>query len=179
MFSLWIKPTDALNSNFIGITTLHVSGSLSANHQEFLAIHRLSVGFIQKESVTMHGHTIVKSLVLHFWYQRNYKFYGNRNSKYGSGLCTLYFSNQVLKYATYFSRTFIKYSEYSNTFWHFFWKTCFLQAFEEDKSSGENTEKIIIWKKWQLYFLSLKKLIEVKQKNQKWNKSRRAANSKV
>ena len=33
------KPTDALNSNCIGITTLHVSGSLSAHHQEFLAIH--------------------------------------------------------------------------------------------------------------------------------------------
>ena len=28
--------TDALTSNFIGITTLHVSGSLSAHHQEFL-----------------------------------------------------------------------------------------------------------------------------------------------
>ena len=40
--SLWIKPTDALNSNFIGITTLHVSCSLSAHHQEFLAVHRLS-----------------------------------------------------------------------------------------------------------------------------------------
>jgi hypothetical protein len=39
--SLWIKPTDALVSNFIGITTLHVSGSLSAHHQEFLAVHRL------------------------------------------------------------------------------------------------------------------------------------------
>ena len=39
--SLWIKPTDALNSNFIGITTLHVSGSLSAHHQEFLTVHRL------------------------------------------------------------------------------------------------------------------------------------------
>jgi len=39
--SLWIKPTDAPNSNFIGITTLHVSGSLSAHHQEFLAVHRL------------------------------------------------------------------------------------------------------------------------------------------
>ena len=38
--SLWIKPIDALNSNFIGITTLHVSGSLSAHHQEFLAVHR-------------------------------------------------------------------------------------------------------------------------------------------
>jgi hypothetical protein len=39
--SLLIKPTDALNSSFIGITTLHVSGSLSAHHQEFLAVHRL------------------------------------------------------------------------------------------------------------------------------------------
>ena len=35
--SLWIKPTDALNSNFIGITTLHVSGSFPVHHQEFLA----------------------------------------------------------------------------------------------------------------------------------------------
>ena len=32
-----MKPTDALNSSFIGITILHVSGSLSAHHQEFLA----------------------------------------------------------------------------------------------------------------------------------------------
>ena len=39
--SLWIKPKDALNSSFIGITTLHVSGSLSSHHQEFLAVHRL------------------------------------------------------------------------------------------------------------------------------------------
>ena len=38
--SLWIKPTDALNSKFIGITTLHVLGSLSARHQEFVAVHR-------------------------------------------------------------------------------------------------------------------------------------------
>jgi len=34
---LRIKQTDTLNSNFIGITTLHVSGSLSAHHQEFLS----------------------------------------------------------------------------------------------------------------------------------------------
>ena len=39
--SLWIKPTDALNSSCIGITILHVSGSLSAHHQEFLTVHRL------------------------------------------------------------------------------------------------------------------------------------------
>ena len=32
--SLWIRPTDVLNSNFIGITTLHVSGSLPAHHQD-------------------------------------------------------------------------------------------------------------------------------------------------
>jgi hypothetical protein len=38
--TLWIKPIDALNSSFIGITTLHVSGSLSAHHQEFLAVHQ-------------------------------------------------------------------------------------------------------------------------------------------
>ena len=30
-----------MNSSFIGITTLHVSGSFSAHHQEFLAVHRL------------------------------------------------------------------------------------------------------------------------------------------
>jgi hypothetical protein len=35
--SFWIKPTDTLSSNFIGIATLRVSGSLSAHHQEFLA----------------------------------------------------------------------------------------------------------------------------------------------
>jgi len=34
-----MKPTEVLNSSFIGITTLHVSGSLSAHHQEFLAVH--------------------------------------------------------------------------------------------------------------------------------------------
>ena len=39
--SLWIKPIDALNSNFIGITILHVSNSLSVHHQEFLAVYRL------------------------------------------------------------------------------------------------------------------------------------------
>ena len=39
--SLWIKQTDAQNSNFISITTLHVPGSLSALHQQFLAVIRL------------------------------------------------------------------------------------------------------------------------------------------
>ena len=39
--SLWIKPTDAMNSNFIGITNLHATGSISAHHQEFLADLRL------------------------------------------------------------------------------------------------------------------------------------------
>jgi hypothetical protein len=35
-----LQPTDALNSNFIGSTNLRVSGSFSAHHQEFLAVHR-------------------------------------------------------------------------------------------------------------------------------------------
>jgi hypothetical protein len=39
--TLWIKQTDELKSNFIGITILHVSGSLSAHHQELLAVLRL------------------------------------------------------------------------------------------------------------------------------------------
>jgi len=30
-----------MNSSFIGMTTLNVSGSLSAHHQEFLVVHRL------------------------------------------------------------------------------------------------------------------------------------------
>jgi hypothetical protein len=39
--SLWLIPTDALSSNFItGITTLHDSGSISAHHQELLAVQR-------------------------------------------------------------------------------------------------------------------------------------------
>jgi hypothetical protein len=37
--SLWIKPTDALNSNFVGVT-VHVSDSLSVHHQGFLAVHQ-------------------------------------------------------------------------------------------------------------------------------------------
>jgi len=37
-----MKPEDALNSSFTGITTLHVSGNLSAHHQEFLTDIRLS-----------------------------------------------------------------------------------------------------------------------------------------
>jgi len=35
-----MEPTDAVNSSFIGITTLHLSGTLSVHHQEFLAIQR-------------------------------------------------------------------------------------------------------------------------------------------
>jgi hypothetical protein len=46
--SLWIKPTDALSSNFIiGISTLLVSGSLSAHHQEFLSRTTALVQFMQ------------------------------------------------------------------------------------------------------------------------------------
>jgi len=34
------KTNRCTDSNFIDITTLHVTGSLSAHHQEFLAVHR-------------------------------------------------------------------------------------------------------------------------------------------
>jgi hypothetical protein len=44
---LWVKPTDALNSSFISITALHVSGSLSAHHQEFLTRTSALVHFMQ------------------------------------------------------------------------------------------------------------------------------------
>jgi hypothetical protein len=47
-YSLSIKPTDALSSNFIiGIITLHVSGSLSAYHQELLNRTTALVQFMQ------------------------------------------------------------------------------------------------------------------------------------
>ena len=60
------KTTDAPNTSFIGIMTLHVSGSLSAHHQESRVVIPMkldfsaSVGFIHKESVTVHSHMIVK-----------------------------------------------------------------------------------------------------------------------
>ena len=38
--TLWIKPTDTLNSSFVDITILHVSVSLSVHRQEFLAAHQ-------------------------------------------------------------------------------------------------------------------------------------------
>jgi len=116
VFTLLIKPTDALISSFTSITTLHVPGRLSAHHQEFLAVHRhwyilcrfdyrllpgagwncrctaknswwwaqrlpetcrivipiklefsASVGFIHKESVTTHGHTILRPIFTVKW----------------------------------------------------------------------------------------------------------------
>jgi len=36
-----MKPTDALHSNFISITTLHISGNISAHRQEVWAVRRL------------------------------------------------------------------------------------------------------------------------------------------
>jgi hypothetical protein len=46
-----MKPTGSLNSSFIGITTLHVSGSFSAHHQEFLAY--ISVGTFYADFMTL------------------------------------------------------------------------------------------------------------------------------
>ena len=73
----WIKPTDALNSNFIGMTTLNVSGSLSAHHQEFWAIYRLwyiicSCGDRMIPGVGWHCHPTpgsIRSPLLHIMYQ--------------------------------------------------------------------------------------------------------------
>jgi hypothetical protein len=54
---LWIKPTDAPSSIFIGITTLHVSGSPSAHHQESLAVRRhwYNLCSLVTESVSAHN----------------------------------------------------------------------------------------------------------------------------
>jgi hypothetical protein len=61
-----MKPTDSLNSNFIGITTLHVSGSLPAHHQEFLAY--IGIGTrsrMERSSILLlvaNGHKICKNV---------------------------------------------------------------------------------------------------------------------
>ena len=52
--------------------------------------------------------------VLHFWFKRNYNFYGNSTSKCGCGVCTLYFSKQISKSVTYLARTFINTLEYES-----------------------------------------------------------------
>jgi hypothetical protein len=54
-----MKPTDALNSKFIGITILYVSGSLSAHRQEFLSLHRHWYFFADLLLVA-NGHQICK-----------------------------------------------------------------------------------------------------------------------
>ena len=48
-----MKPTDALNSTCIGITTLDVSGNLSAHHQELLDVHRLWAWYIFADLMTV------------------------------------------------------------------------------------------------------------------------------
>jgi len=56
-----MKPTDALYSSFIGITNLHVSGSLSAHHQEFLAVHRHGDIFADFMAVCYQEQTVIES----------------------------------------------------------------------------------------------------------------------
>jgi len=48
-----MKPTAALNSSFIGITILHVSGKLSAHHQVLLDVHRLWAWYIFADLMTV------------------------------------------------------------------------------------------------------------------------------
>ena len=50
---MWVKPTDAPNSIFIGITTLHVSGTLSVHHQEFLAVV-MTVCYQKQDGTSFH-----------------------------------------------------------------------------------------------------------------------------
>jgi len=38
-----MKPTDTVNSNFIGIATVHVWDGLSAHHQEFLVVFGIGI----------------------------------------------------------------------------------------------------------------------------------------
>jgi len=59
-----MKQTDVLNSNLIGIMTLHVSGSLSAHHQEFLAVH-----FMQNWWPFATRSRMERSSILHKMYQ--------------------------------------------------------------------------------------------------------------
>jgi hypothetical protein len=44
-----------MSSNFIGITTLHISGSLSVHHQEFLAVRRYGYNWYRRSLVAL-GH---------------------------------------------------------------------------------------------------------------------------
>jgi len=51
-------------SSFIGIMTLHVSGSLSADHQEFLTVHRLwciLCSFDDRMLSYSWSHTVIKT----------------------------------------------------------------------------------------------------------------------
>lgn len=112
--------------------------------------------------------------VLHFCYQVNYNFYGTSTSKYSSGFYTLYFSNQLSKCVTSLSRTFIKYFEYYISFYFFPWRNYFLQTFEEDQSSTENTEKIFNWKIATFLFITeeANNFEEKKKKKRRNTKSR-------
>ena len=60
-----MKPTDALNSDFIGITNLRVSGSLSVHHQEFLAVHRHWYIFTDLMTVCYQEQTVIKSVKMY------------------------------------------------------------------------------------------------------------------
>ena len=104
---------------------------------------------------------------LHFWYQRTYNFCGINVSNYGSLLCTLCLSNQTSKCVTYLSRTFITYSKWCTSFWHFPWINYCIQTFEEDRPVPKIPRKYSISEK-QLFFVPTEEANdnEEKQKNQ-------------
>jgi len=105
--------------------------------------------------------------VLRFRSQLNYGCNRNNISTYGSGFCTLFFSNQISKGVTCISRTFIKYYEHYNFFWHFPRRNYFIQTFEEIQCSSENTEKISNCKNSNSHFITEEAGEKVKEAKRK------------
>jgi hypothetical protein len=101
-YTLWIEPTDPLSSSFLlVIITLHVSGSLSAHHQELLSRTTTLVQFMQlgdrvlpgsgrksyspKKNPTIHVHLFIRQIlymtnILKEW--NNNKNKNNNNNKF-------------------------------------------------------------------------------------------------
>jgi hypothetical protein len=56
------RDSEALNSNFIGMATLHFAGSLSAHHQ-FLAVHRHWYILCSFMTACYQGHDGIRSIL--------------------------------------------------------------------------------------------------------------------
>ena len=53
-----------MKCNFIGITTLHVWGSLSAHHQELFAVHRLCYIYVVLMTYATRSRMVLRSILL-------------------------------------------------------------------------------------------------------------------